>query len=79
MHSGPPHISFCVDDFEKTVAEPTARGFEFSASVSNRGYGLITGLKVPGDRAVHPYHPRYENCFDGPVRPADSTYNAQVR
>src|SRR5262245_28225207 len=44
--SGTPDISFYCDDIEKTVAELTARGVEFTQPVTDRGYGLVTFFKV---------------------------------
>src|SRR4051794_34348584 len=52
-------ISFYCDDITRTVAELTARGVEFTDEVTDRGYGLVTHFKVPGDFAVQLYQPRY--------------------
>ena len=57
--SGTHDISFYCDDIEKTVAELTARGVEFTGAVTDRGYGLVTHFKVPGDFRVQLYQPRY--------------------
>jgi catechol 2,3-dioxygenase-like lactoylglutathione lyase family enzyme len=57
--SGTHDISFYCDDIEKTVAELTARGVEFTEPVADRGYGLVTYFKVPGGFAVQLYQPRY--------------------
>lgn len=57
--SGTPNISFYCDDVERTVAELTARGVEFTDPVEDRGYGLVTHFKVPGGFAVQLYQPRY--------------------
>jgi catechol 2,3-dioxygenase-like lactoylglutathione lyase family enzyme len=57
--SGTHDISFYCDDIEKTVAELKARGVEFTEPISNRGYGLVTHLKVPGNFAVQLYQPLY--------------------
>jgi hypothetical protein len=57
--SGTQDISFYCDDIEKTVAELKARGVEFTEPVTDRGYGLVTHFKVPGDFAVQLYQPRY--------------------
>ena len=57
--SGTAHISFYCDDIEKTVAELKARGVEFTAPVTDRGYGLVTFFKVPGHFEVQLYQPRY--------------------
>jgi catechol 2,3-dioxygenase-like lactoylglutathione lyase family enzyme len=57
--SGTPDISFYCDDIERTVAELKARGVEFTGPVVDRGYGLVTHFKVPGNFEVQLYQPRY--------------------
>ncbi len=57
--SGTHNISFYCDNIEKTVAELTARGVEFTAPVADHGYGLVTFFKVPGNFEVQLYQPRY--------------------
>jgi catechol 2,3-dioxygenase-like lactoylglutathione lyase family enzyme len=57
--SGMHNISFYCDDIEKTVAELSARGVEFTAPVANHGYGLVTHFKVPGGFEVQLYQPLY--------------------
>ena len=57
--SGAHDISFYCDDIEKTVAELKARGVEFTGPVADRGYGLVTHFKMPGDIQVQLYQPRY--------------------
>jgi catechol 2,3-dioxygenase-like lactoylglutathione lyase family enzyme len=57
--SGTPDVSFYCDDIERTVAELTARGVEFTGPVADHGYGLVTHFKVPGGFVVQLYQPRY--------------------
>ena len=57
--SGTHDISFFCDDIDKTVAELTARGVEFTTPIADRGYGLVTYFKVPGDFEVQLYQPLY--------------------
>jgi catechol 2,3-dioxygenase-like lactoylglutathione lyase family enzyme len=57
--SGTHDISFYCDDVVKTVAELKARGVEFTKSIEDRGYGLVTFFKLPGDFEVQLYQPRY--------------------
>ena len=57
--SGTHYISFYCDDINKTVAELKARGVEFTDSIKDAGYGLITHFKMPGDFEVQLYQPRY--------------------
>lgn len=67
-HGGPTgthHISFFCDDIEKTVKELKGRGVEFTGSVEDHGYGLVTHFKVPGGFAVQLYQPKYSK---GPAK-----------
>jgi catechol 2,3-dioxygenase-like lactoylglutathione lyase family enzyme len=57
--AGTHDISFYCDDIEKTVAELKTRGVEFVDGITDRGYGLVTHFKVPGDFEVQLYQPRY--------------------
>jgi catechol 2,3-dioxygenase-like lactoylglutathione lyase family enzyme len=57
--SGTHHISFYCDNIEKTVTELKARGVEFVDGIADRGYGLVTHFKMPGDFQVQLYEPRY--------------------
>lgn len=58
--SGTHSISFYCDDVTKTVAELRAKGVEFVDDIQDRGYGLVTHFKVPGDFTVQLYQPKYE-------------------
>jgi len=57
--SGTHNISFYCDDVKKTVAELKARGVTFTDSITDRGYGLATHFKMPGDFEVQLYQPLY--------------------
>jgi catechol 2,3-dioxygenase-like lactoylglutathione lyase family enzyme len=57
--SGTHNISFYCDDVAKTVSELKARGVEFTEPVTDRGYGLVTHFKMPGNCVVQLYQPRY--------------------
>src|SRR5580658_5840546 len=50
--SGTHDISFYCDEIEKTVAELTERGVEFTGPITDQGYGLVTHFKMPGDFQV---------------------------
>ncbi len=63
VHPGekPTHeISFYCDDIEATVAELKGRGVEFDSDISDRGFGLVTSFKIPGDVPVLLYQPSYK-------------------
>ena len=47
------------DQIEATVAELQARGVEFTAPVSDEGFGLLTSLKLPGGGELGLYEPRH--------------------
>ena len=47
------------DDIEATVAELQAKGVEFTAPVSDEGFGLLTSLKLPGGGELGLYEPRH--------------------
>jgi len=57
--SGMHNNSFYCDDIERTVAELSARGVEFTTPVANHGYGLVTYFKVPGGFTLQLYQPLY--------------------
>jgi catechol 2,3-dioxygenase-like lactoylglutathione lyase family enzyme len=57
--SGTADISFYCDDIEQTVAELRERGVEFVGGIENRGFGLVTFLKAPGDFRIQLYQPLY--------------------
>lgn len=57
--SGTPHISFCCDAIEKTVAELKQRGVEFTTGISDVGWGRTTRFRVPGDFEIDLYQPNY--------------------
>ena len=47
------------DEIEATVAELKAKGVEFTAPVSDEGFGLLTSLKLPGGGELGLYEPRH--------------------
>ena len=58
--SGTADVSFYCDNIEQTINELKARGVEFTQEVQDRGYGLVTFFKVPGDFIVQLYQPKYK-------------------
>ncbi|HEX3152139.1 MAG TPA: VOC family protein [Gemmataceae bacterium] len=58
--SGLQNISFYCDDIQKTVAELTAKGVEFTAPVADHGYGFVTHFKAPGGFDIQLYQPKYK-------------------
>jgi catechol 2,3-dioxygenase-like lactoylglutathione lyase family enzyme len=47
------------DEIEATVADLQAKGVEFTAPVSEAGFGLLTSLKLPGGGELGLYEPRH--------------------
>lgn len=57
--SGTHEVSFYCDDLHKTVTELRERGVEFQDEISDRGYGLVIHLSLPGGVRVQLFEPRY--------------------
>ena len=57
--SGTHNVSFYCDDIQKTVAELTVKGVEFTGPVADHGYGFVTHFKAPGGFEVQLYQPKY--------------------
>jgi len=47
------------DDITATVAELTAKGVEFSGPPTDEGFGLLTGIRLPGGGTLGIYEPRH--------------------
>jgi catechol 2,3-dioxygenase-like lactoylglutathione lyase family enzyme len=47
------------DEIEATVADLQAKGVEFTAPVSDEGFGRLTSLKLPGGGELGLYEPRH--------------------
>ena len=47
------------DEIESTVAELQAKGVEFTAPVSDQGFGLLTSIRLPGGGELGLYEPRH--------------------
>lgn len=52
------------DDIGATVADLTARGVEFSAPVTDQGFGLMTTMTIPGGGSIGLYEPRHPVAYD---------------
>ncbi|MEX2217272.1 MAG: VOC family protein [Phycisphaerales bacterium] len=59
MPSGTHSLYLMCDDIEKTVAELRSKGVEFTSTVSDQGWGLLTTLRVPGGGEIGLYQPRH--------------------
>jgi predicted enzyme related to lactoylglutathione lyase len=47
------------DDVAATMSELQARGVEFTQPVSDRGFGLMTAIRLPGGGELGLYEPRH--------------------
>ena len=47
------------DDVEATVAALEGKGVELTGPVSDEGWGLVTGIRLPGGGALGLYEPRH--------------------
>jgi len=57
-------ISLQCDDVETTRAELEARGAEFTSSIDDHGYGLVTTVAVPGADDLMIYEPKHALALD---------------
>ncbi|MGQ0548713.1 MAG: VOC family protein [Armatimonadota bacterium] len=52
-------ISFYCDDLAATVEQLKQRGVEFTSEIADKGWGLTTTFRMPGDVKVLLYQPKY--------------------
>lgn len=64
--SGRAEFYLMCDDLLATVDELRSKGVEFTAEVSNAGWGLLTRLRVPGAGEIGLYQPRHPTAYDLP-------------
>lgn len=57
-------LSLICEDIEATVAELRGKGVEFTAPVTDAGYGLVTMLRLPGGGELQLYQPQHETAYD---------------
>jgi catechol 2,3-dioxygenase-like lactoylglutathione lyase family enzyme len=62
--SGRHELYLMCDDIAATRAELTAKGVEFTAPVSDQGWGLVTSLRVPGAGELGLYQPCHPTAYD---------------
>jgi catechol 2,3-dioxygenase-like lactoylglutathione lyase family enzyme len=65
---GPPAQEFYLmcDDLAATMAELTERGAEFTGPPSDRGWGLLTSIRLPGGGHLGLYEPRHPIAHAAP-------------
>jgi predicted enzyme related to lactoylglutathione lyase len=52
-------VYLMCDDVEKTVAELSAKGAEFEGGIVDRGWGLVTRIRLPGGDHIGLYQPKH--------------------
>ena len=57
--SGRHELYFMCHDLEQTMSELEAKGVEFTAPVSDEGWGLLTRLRLPGAAEISLYQPKH--------------------
>jgi catechol 2,3-dioxygenase-like lactoylglutathione lyase family enzyme len=63
-HGGRHELYLMCDDVNATVAELKAKGVEFTAGISDQGWGLLTSMKLPGGGELGLYEPRHQKAID---------------
>jgi catechol 2,3-dioxygenase-like lactoylglutathione lyase family enzyme len=56
---GEHELFFMCHDVERTVAELEKRNVEFTAPISDEGFGLMTRFKIPGGGEIGLYEPKH--------------------
>lgn len=59
--NGTHELFLMCHDVERTKVELEAKGVEFTAPVSDEGWGLLTRFKVPGAGEMSLYEPRHRS------------------
>jgi predicted enzyme related to lactoylglutathione lyase len=66
---GQHELYLMCDDVQATVAELEAKGVDIARPVSDEGFGLVTGIRLPGGGELGLYQPRHPS----PLSPDSST------
>jgi len=62
--TGTHRVWLMCDDIEGTVADLQAKGVEFTAPITNAGFGKVTTMVVPGGAELDLYEPRHATAYD---------------
>ncbi len=62
---GSHELYFMCDDIQATVAELQAKGVELASPVADRGWGLLTTIRLPGGGELGLYEPRHPTAHGG--------------
>jgi catechol 2,3-dioxygenase-like lactoylglutathione lyase family enzyme len=64
LSNGTHELYLMCDDIATTVAELETKGVEFTSGVTDRGFGLVTSLRVPGGGTIGLYQPKHPIAYD---------------
>ena len=64
LPSGTMKLSLMCDDIERTVKELRDKGAVVAGEITDRGYGLVTSLTVPGGVEIDLYQPAHATAYD---------------
>ena len=59
----PHELSLMCDDIEATMTELRAKGLEFTGEPENQGWGIVTGVLLPGGLRVQLYQPLHKTAI----------------
>jgi predicted enzyme related to lactoylglutathione lyase len=59
---GQHQLYLMCDNMAATVEELKAKGVEITRPVTDQGWGLLTGLKLPGGKELSLYEPRHASA-----------------
>lgn len=62
-HGGKHEMYLMCDDIIKTMAALTKKGVRFTRPVIDRGWGLLTSMKVPGGGQLWLYQPQHPTAI----------------
>jgi catechol 2,3-dioxygenase-like lactoylglutathione lyase family enzyme len=62
--AGSHELYLMCDDVVATVADLVGKGVEVDATVSDRGWGLMSTITLPGGGRLGLYQPRHPTAFD---------------
>jgi predicted enzyme related to lactoylglutathione lyase len=62
--AGRHQLYLMCDDISQTMAELAARGAEFTAPVTEAGFGLLTSIRIPGGGEIGLYEPSHRTAYD---------------
>jgi catechol 2,3-dioxygenase-like lactoylglutathione lyase family enzyme len=62
--SGHHELHLMCDDIERTVAELTGQGVEFTSPIEQAGFGRLTRFRLPGAGEIGLYQPRHQTAYD---------------